>query len=180
MSDSLWPHGLQYARLPCSSPSPRACYRVTYMLFCSSLQSWGHDEPVRLIFIYPSSQLPLLPPSLTAAPKRSYIFLSIPLSCRTGSFYLPTSFPALDFSLCVYRVSHSYCICAVLIPICTYSSVIVYSFFPPRVLIFYMILFSIRFSLIYKSPCMFYILICYWFHIELCLKCSAHFHPFFL
>ena len=23
--DSLWPHGLQYARLPCPSPSPRAC-----------------------------------------------------------------------------------------------------------------------------------------------------------
>ena len=22
---TLWPHGLQYARLPCSSPSPRAC-----------------------------------------------------------------------------------------------------------------------------------------------------------
>ena len=25
MSNSLWPHGLQHARLPCSSPSPRAC-----------------------------------------------------------------------------------------------------------------------------------------------------------
>ena len=25
MSDSLWPHGLQYTRLPCPSPSPRAC-----------------------------------------------------------------------------------------------------------------------------------------------------------
>ena len=25
MSDSLWPHGLQHARLPCLSPSPRAC-----------------------------------------------------------------------------------------------------------------------------------------------------------
>ena len=25
MSDSLWPRGLQHARLPCSSPSPRAC-----------------------------------------------------------------------------------------------------------------------------------------------------------
>ena len=25
VSDSLWPHGLQHARLPCSSPSPRAC-----------------------------------------------------------------------------------------------------------------------------------------------------------
>ena len=25
VSDSLWPHGLQHARLPCPSPSPRAC-----------------------------------------------------------------------------------------------------------------------------------------------------------
>ena len=25
VSDSLWPHGLQHARLPCSSPTPRAC-----------------------------------------------------------------------------------------------------------------------------------------------------------
>ena len=25
MSDSLWPHGPQHTRLPCSSPTPRAC-----------------------------------------------------------------------------------------------------------------------------------------------------------
>ena len=25
MSDSLWPHGLQHTRLPCLSPTPRAC-----------------------------------------------------------------------------------------------------------------------------------------------------------
>ena len=25
MSDSLWPHGLPHARLPCPSPTPRAC-----------------------------------------------------------------------------------------------------------------------------------------------------------
>ena len=25
MSDCLWPHGLQHARLPCASPSPRLC-----------------------------------------------------------------------------------------------------------------------------------------------------------
>ena len=25
MSSSLWPHGLQHARLPCPSPSPRVC-----------------------------------------------------------------------------------------------------------------------------------------------------------
>ena len=25
VSDSLWPHGLQHSRLPCPSPTPRAC-----------------------------------------------------------------------------------------------------------------------------------------------------------
>ena len=33
MSDSLWPHGLQHARLPCPSPTPRACSNS-----CSSSQ----------------------------------------------------------------------------------------------------------------------------------------------
>ena len=28
VSDSLWPHGLQPARLPCPSPFPRACWNV--------------------------------------------------------------------------------------------------------------------------------------------------------
>ena len=37
MSNSLRPHGLQYARLPCSSPTPRACSNS-----CPSSQ-WGHQ-----------------------------------------------------------------------------------------------------------------------------------------
>ena len=36
MSDSLWPHGLQHARLPCSSPTPGA-----YSNSCPSYQ-WCH------------------------------------------------------------------------------------------------------------------------------------------
>ena len=72
-------------------------------------------------------------------------------------------FQLLIFPSVCTVVSHSHCISAVLLPIYTYSSVIGYSFFPPRVLTFYMIFFSIRFSLIYKSPRMFQILICYWF-----------------
>ena len=36
MSDSLWPHGLQHARLPCPSPTPRACSNS-----CPSSQ-WCH------------------------------------------------------------------------------------------------------------------------------------------
>ena len=36
MSNSLWPHGLQHARLPCPSPTPEACSNS-----CSSSQ-WCH------------------------------------------------------------------------------------------------------------------------------------------
>ena len=36
MSDSLWPHGLQHARLPCPSPTPRA-----YSNSCP-LSQWCH------------------------------------------------------------------------------------------------------------------------------------------
>ena len=35
MSDSLWPHGLQHTRLPCPSPTPRACSNS-----CPSSQWW--------------------------------------------------------------------------------------------------------------------------------------------
>ena len=53
VSDSLWPHGLQHARLPCSSPSPRFysnscpssrwCHPIisfSVVVFSSSLQSF--------------------------------------------------------------------------------------------------------------------------------------------
>ena len=36
MSDSLWPHGLQHTRLPCSSPTPGACSNSC------SLSQWWH------------------------------------------------------------------------------------------------------------------------------------------
>ena len=53
MSDSLWPHGVQHARLPCPSPTPRACSNScpsswwchptissSVILFSSCLQSY--------------------------------------------------------------------------------------------------------------------------------------------
>ena len=36
MSDCLWPHGLQHARLPCPSPSPEACSNSC------ALRQWCH------------------------------------------------------------------------------------------------------------------------------------------
>ena len=40
VSSSLWPHGLQHARLPCPSPTPRA-----YSNPCSSSQ-WCHHQTI--------------------------------------------------------------------------------------------------------------------------------------
>ena len=47
MSDSLWPHGLQHARLPCPSPTPGACPNS-----CPSSQ-WYH--PTTLSSVVPFS-----------------------------------------------------------------------------------------------------------------------------
>ena len=46
VSDSSWPHGLQNARLPCPSPSPRACSKSCplswwWVKLCSSLNILG-------------------------------------------------------------------------------------------------------------------------------------------
>ena len=38
ISDSLWPHGLQQARLPCPSPSPRVCSNSM------SIESWWRED----------------------------------------------------------------------------------------------------------------------------------------
>ena len=47
VSNSLWPHGLQHTRLPCSSPTPRACSNS-----CPSSQ-WCH--PTILSSVIPFS-----------------------------------------------------------------------------------------------------------------------------
>ena len=50
-SDSLWPHGLQHARLPCPSPSPGACSDSCFAIknkewnlaICNNMdEPWGH------------------------------------------------------------------------------------------------------------------------------------------
>ena len=51
MSDSLWPHGLQHARLLCPSLSPRACSNSC------PLSQWCHPT-IQLLLCLP---LPLLP-----------------------------------------------------------------------------------------------------------------------
>ena len=49
VSDSLWPHGLQHTRLPCPSPSPRACSHS-----CPSSQ-WCHPTISFSVVPFPSS-----------------------------------------------------------------------------------------------------------------------------
>ena len=41
VSDSLWPHGLEHARLPCPSPTPRACSNS-----CPS-SGWCHPSDLK-------------------------------------------------------------------------------------------------------------------------------------
>ena len=60
MSDSLWPHGLQHARLPCLSPTPRA-----YSNSCP--ESVMPSNP--LIFSHSLLLLPLIFPSITVFSK---------------------------------------------------------------------------------------------------------------
>ena len=55
MSDSLWPCGLQHARLPCPSPSPGACSNS------SPLSQWCH--PTILFSVVPFSCLQSFPAS---------------------------------------------------------------------------------------------------------------------
>ena len=50
MSDSLWPHGLWHARLPCSSPFPRICSNSC------PLSGWCH--PTISYFVVPLSSCP--------------------------------------------------------------------------------------------------------------------------
>ena len=55
-SDSLQPHGMQHARPPCPSPTPRACSNTC------PLSRWCH--PTILFFCYPLPLLPSIFPSI--------------------------------------------------------------------------------------------------------------------
>ena len=74
MSDSLWPHGLQHARLPCPSPTPGACSNScpscqwchptissSVVPFSSCLQSFPASRSFQMsqLFIASTSVLPM-------------------------------------------------------------------------------------------------------------------------
>ena len=68
MSDSLWPHGVQHARLPCPSPTPR-----TYSNSCPWSQ-WCH--PTILSSVVPFSSCPQSLPASGSFPM-SQFFASV-------------------------------------------------------------------------------------------------------
>ena len=45
MSDSLWPHGLQHARLLCPSPSARACSNLCLLSWWCHTTVWSSANP---------------------------------------------------------------------------------------------------------------------------------------
>ena len=68
MSDSLWPHGLQHARLPCPSPIPGACSNS-----CPSSQ-WCHST----ILFFPLLLLPSIFPSIRVFSSESVLRIRWP------------------------------------------------------------------------------------------------------
>ena len=70
VSESLWPHGLQHARLLCPSPTPRVCTNP-----CSSSQ-WYH--PTILSFCRPLLSLPSIFPSISVFSKESGLLIRWP------------------------------------------------------------------------------------------------------
>ena len=100
MSDSLWPHELQHARLPCPSPSPGVCSNScssswklcirynqhvdhfwvyasvalsTFTLFCSQ-----HHHPLPEVSLLPSgNSVPINPHHAVSPRKAPFYFLSL-------------------------------------------------------------------------------------------------------
>ena len=64
VSDSLWPHGLQHARHPCASPTPRACSLTSFALVMPS----NH-----FILCHPLLLLPSIFPSIRVFSKESVL-----------------------------------------------------------------------------------------------------------
>ena len=80
MLDSLWPHGLQHARLPCASPTPRACSNSC------PLSRWCHPKISSSVIPF-SSCLQSFPASRSFP--RNQFFISGGQSIRASASVLP-------------------------------------------------------------------------------------------
>ena len=83
MSNSLQPHGLQHARLPCPSPTPGACSNS-----CPSSQ-WCH--PTISFSVVPILLLPLVFPSIRVSPSESVLRIRWPKYCRLSFSISPSN-----------------------------------------------------------------------------------------
>ena len=83
MSNSLQPHGLQHARLPCPSPAPRACSN-----------SCPLSSSNRLILCHPLFLLPSVLPSIRVFSNESVLLIRWP-KCWSFSFIIS---PASEYS----------------------------------------------------------------------------------
>ena len=63
MSNSLWPYGLQHARLPCPSLSPRVCSNWR------ALNQWGHPTNCKAKWISHTDSPPFWGPFLFRSPQ---------------------------------------------------------------------------------------------------------------
>ena len=90
MSDFLWPHGLQHARPPCLSPSPRVCSNSC------PLSQWCH--PTVAFSVTPFSSCPQSFPISGSFPM-SQIFTSGGQSYRSFSFSIT---PSKEYSGLIY------------------------------------------------------------------------------
>ena len=69
VSDSLWPHGLEHTRPPCSPPTPRNCSN-SY-----PLSWWCHPT---IFLCCPLFLLPLIFPSIRVFPNNSVLHIRLP------------------------------------------------------------------------------------------------------
>ena len=81
VSDSLRPHGLQWARLPCPSPTPRACSNS-----CSSSQ-WCH--PTISSFVIPFSSCLQSFQASGSFPKSQFILSGRSIGLSASAYVLP-------------------------------------------------------------------------------------------
>ena len=94
MFDSLWPHGLQHARLSCPSPSPGACSSSC------PLKWWCHPT---ILSCHPLLLLSSIFPSIRAFSNESALHTRW---SNTGHEKIP-SYPKF-FSYCLFVVKYSF------------------------------------------------------------------------
>ena len=98
MSDSLWPHGLQHARLPCPSLTPRV-----YSNSCPSLQ-WCHPTISSSVVPF-SSHLQRFPAS-ESFPMSQFFASSETTASRIPKFIIILSTGIINiyiYDTCIYK-----------------------------------------------------------------------------